>query len=139
MAESDRHYANALEIVNRYYQRVVEQMAHEICEREESIIEGGYGWTEIEDRYANRFFNISQIYSNLNKFASSDVDEDVTSIAPIGIEASRLQIDERRCPIDATRETIERWLSENNEAYLWKLVVHPMGADQANCLFLFTS
>ncbi len=140
MPEPDKHYARALDIVNRYYHRVVEMMAQEICEREESILEGGYGWTEIEDRYANRFFNISQIYSNLNKFAHADASEDEAPNPPTpGIEASRLQIDQRRCPVDATRETIEKWLEENAEAYVWKLAVHALGDGQATCLFLYTS
>ncbi len=105
-------YSLALDIVNRYYQNLVEDMAREICEREESIMDGGFGWMEIEDRYANKFFNISQIYCNLKKFCTAegeDEEEPETSLsspAATGIEASRLQIDERICNAYDVRESI---------------------------------
>lgn len=140
MADQEKHFGDALDVVNRYYQRIVESMAHEIVEREESILEGGYGWTEIEDRYANRFFNVSQIYGNLIKFAQTEADDELAAFAPpVGVEASRLQIEERRCSIESTRDTIEQWLKEHDDVHLWKLVVHPVGDDQATCLFLYTS
>lgn len=141
MADSERHYAEALDIVNRYYQRIIEQMAYDIVEREESILEGGYGWTEVEDRFANRLFNISQIYGNLSKFATSEGDdEEHLAMAPLGsVEAARLQIDERRCASDQTGETIARWLADHDSVSLWKLIVTPLADDRSNCLFVYTT
>ncbi len=138
-------YSLALDIVNRYYQNLVEDMAREICEREESIMDGGFGWMEIEDRYANKFFNISQIYCNLKKFCTAegeDEEEPETSLsspAATGIEASRLQIDERICNAYDVRESIENWLEDNPDATLWNFRVSPLENGQRTCLFFFSA
>ncbi len=136
----ENDYSNALEIVNRYYQAIVERMAHEICEREDSIMDGGFGWMEIEDRYANKFFNISQIYCNLKKFSDADPDDEEAIPTPImpGVDASHLQVDERNCATEDVRETIATWLEENTEVKLWNLRVIPEENGNSNCLFLFT-